>query len=154
DRVEPRPILAKRRRRMSGAWGTRELAQRQGDVDESRVAKAVTAASGRALQYVSAVKGAILVPGVPHLLAADPARSWRELAAAARAAGEVLRAEELDALLMMSTQWFTVLGHQFQARANLEGTYVDENWYDFEYGTFAYRLTTHGQLTRAWAENA
>jgi 2-aminophenol/2-amino-5-chlorophenol 1,6-dioxygenase alpha subunit len=54
----------------------------------------------------------------------------------------------------MSTQWFTVLGHQFQARPVLDGTYVDENWYDFDYGTFDYRVETHPQLVRGWAEQA
>jgi 2-aminophenol/2-amino-5-chlorophenol 1,6-dioxygenase alpha subunit len=103
---------------------------------------------------MSGVVYAALVPGLPHLLARDSARSWRDLADAARTAREEIERLEVDALLMMSTQWFTVLGHQFQARDELHGTYVDENWYDFEYGTFDYLLRTHSQLTREWARRA
>ena len=33
------------------------------------------------------VAAAALVPGMPHLLAAEPAPSWRELAAATRTVG-------------------------------------------------------------------
>ena len=139
---------------MSGAWGSRQLAERQGSVDETRVATSGRTAATTLPARTSSVVGAVLVPGLPHLLATESAPSWRELAAAARTAGEELRARGLDALLMMSTQWFTVLGHQFQAKPHLEGTYVDENWYDFDYGTFAYRVAMHEQLTRAWAENA
>ena len=63
---------------------------------------------------------AALVPGMPHLLAADPAPSWRELAAAARTVGDALRADAASRpLLLLSTQWFTVLGHQVQCDPHL-----------------------------------
>ena len=51
---------------------------------------------------------AALVPGMPQLLAADPAPSWRELASGARTVGDRLRAEGVEAVLLLSTQWFTV----------------------------------------------
>lgn len=137
---------------MSGAWGSRELAEQQGSGADAN--QGTTTVAPLALALRRSVAGALLVPGMPHLLADDPAQSWRELAAAARQAGEELRAAGADALLMMSTQWFTVLGHQFQVRPVLEGTYVDENWYDFDYGTFAYRVETHPELVRKWAGNA
>ena len=137
---------------MSGAWGSRKLAEQQGSGADAHQGTATVAPLPLTLRQ--SVAGAVLVPGMPHLLAGDPAQSWRELAVAARQAGEELRATGVDALLMMSTQWFTVLGHQFQARPVLEGTYVDENWYDFDYGTFAYRVETHPELVHAWAGNA
>ena len=55
---------------------------------------------------------AAIVPGMPHLLAADAAPSWAQLGAAVRATGERIRAAGAEVVVMMSTQWFTVLGHQ------------------------------------------
>ena len=137
---------------MSGAWGSRKLAEQQGSGADAHQGTATVEPLPLVLRQ--SVAGALLLPGTPQLLAGDPAQSWRELADAARLAGEELRATGVDALLLMSTQSFTVLGHQFQARPVLEGTYVDENWYDFDYGTFAYRVETHPELVRAWASNA
>jgi 2-aminophenol/2-amino-5-chlorophenol 1,6-dioxygenase subunit alpha len=137
---------------VSGAWGSRKMAEEQGSGAEAHQGAATIEPLPLVLRR--SVAGALLLPGAPHLLAEDPAQSWRELAAAAWGAGEEIRAAGVDALLMMSTQWFTVLGHQFQARPVLEGTYVDENWYDFDYGTFAYRFETHPELVRGWASNA
>jgi hypothetical protein len=50
-----------------------------------------------------AVVGAALVPGMPHLLAAEPAPSWKLLADAARQAGQDLRAAGPDAFVVLST---------------------------------------------------
>lgn len=98
--------------------------------------------------------GAVLVPGMPNLLAADPAPSWKLLAEAAREAGTRLRAAAPDAVVVLSTQWFTVLGHQFQTDPNPRGTHVDENWYDFDYGTLPFDLRTDVALAEAWAAEA
>lgn len=100
------------------------------------------------------VVGAALVPGMPNLLAADPAPSWKLLADAAREAGRRLRAARPDAVVVLSTQWFTVLGHQFQTDPNPHGTHVDENWYDFDYGTLPFDLCTDVELAEAWAAEA
>lgn len=100
----------------------------------------------------SAFAGAALIPGMPHLLAGgEAAASWEELAAAARAAGEDLRAQRPDALVVLSTQWFTVLGHQLQLEPRLRGTRVDENWYAYDYGTLDYDIAIDTELTERWA---
>ena len=95
--------------------------------------------------------GAALVPGIPQLLAGRPADSWARLAAATREAGARLRAARPDALLVLSTQWFTVLGHQFQMDPNPRGTRVDENWYAYDYGTLRYDLRIDVELAERWA---
>jgi 2-aminophenol/2-amino-5-chlorophenol 1,6-dioxygenase alpha subunit len=100
------------------------------------------------------VVGAALVPGMPHLLAADPAPSWKLLADAAREAGRRLRAARPDAIVVLSTQWFTVLGHQFQLDPNPRGGHVDENWYAYDYGTLAYDLRVDAELAECWAAQA
>jgi 2-aminophenol/2-amino-5-chlorophenol 1,6-dioxygenase subunit alpha len=97
-----------------------------------------------------AVVAAALVPGMPHMLAQQPASSWADLAAAVREVGDDFRAVGVDTVLMLSTQWFTVLGHQFQLDPNPRGRRVDENWYDFDYGHIDYNLRIDVELTERW----
>ena len=99
----------------------------------------------------AAVVGAALVPGMPHLLADAPAPSWEALGDAARTVGARLRAAEPDSVALLSTQWFTVLGHQFQHHPNPRGTYVDENWYAFDYGHLDYDYAVDVGLVERWA---
>ncbi len=96
--------------------------------------------------------GATLVPGMPQLLAQDPAASWAQLADATRAVGESLRAQRPDALIVLSTQWFTVLGHQLQMDPRPSGVRVDENWYAYDYGTLSYDLPIDVELGERWAQ--
>jgi 2-aminophenol/2-amino-5-chlorophenol 1,6-dioxygenase alpha subunit len=96
--------------------------------------------------------GAALVPGMPHLHASEPAPSWAQLAAATRDVGHALRAQRPDALVVLSTQWFTVLGHQLQMDPRPAGTRVDENWYAYDYGTLRYDLPVDVELAERWAQ--
>ncbi|MQA12994.1 MAG: 2-amino-5-chlorophenol 1,6-dioxygenase subunit alpha [Pseudonocardiaceae bacterium] len=98
------------------------------------------------------VVAAALVPGLPHLLAGEPAPSWKGLAEAARTLGERLRSARVDTLLWMSTQWFTVLGHQFQVDPHPRGTRVDENWYGYDFGRADYDLRVDAELAQRWAD--
>jgi 2-aminophenol/2-amino-5-chlorophenol 1,6-dioxygenase alpha subunit len=91
---------------------------------------------------------------MPQLLAAEPAPSWKLLAEAAREAGRRLRQAGPDAFVVLSTQWFTVLGHQFQTDPNPRGGHVDENWYAYDYGTLAYDLRVDVELAECWADQA
>lgn len=96
------------------------------------------------------VVAAALVPGSPHLLAGDPAPSWKDLAAAVEQVGDRFRAAGVEALVLLSTQWFTVLGHQFQLDPNPQGRRTDENWYGYDFGHLDYDLRVDIGLTRAW----
>jgi 2-aminophenol/2-amino-5-chlorophenol 1,6-dioxygenase alpha subunit len=98
------------------------------------------------------VVAAALVPGMPQLLAAEPAPSWAELAAATREVGDRLRRLDVQAVLLLSTQWFTVLGHQVQCDARLRGTRTDENWYRYDYGHLTHDLAVDVELAHAWAD--
>jgi 2-aminophenol/2-amino-5-chlorophenol 1,6-dioxygenase alpha subunit len=99
-----------------------------------------------------AFAGAAFIPGMPHLLAAEQAGSWRQLADAARGVGEELRAQRPDVLVVLSTQWFTVLGHQLQMDPRPHGTRVDENWYAYDYGTLPYGFGVDVELGEQWAQ--
>jgi 2-aminophenol/2-amino-5-chlorophenol 1,6-dioxygenase subunit alpha len=95
---------------------------------------------------------AALVPGMPHMLAADPAPSWARLGDAVRRTGDRLRAAGVETVVMVSTQWFTVLGHQVQTDPHLAGEHCDENWYRYDYGRQRYDITVDTELALAWAD--
>jgi 2-aminophenol/2-amino-5-chlorophenol 1,6-dioxygenase alpha subunit len=90
---------------------------------------------------------------MPHLLASrDPAPSWSRLAEATRATGNRFRAAGVECVVMVSTQWFTVLGHQVQLDPHLVGEHVDENWYGYEFGRQRYDLRVDTELAGGWAD--
>ena len=95
-----------------------------------------------------------LVPGSPHLLAAEPAPSWKDLRAAVETVGDRFRDAGVQSLVVLSTQWFTVLGHQFQLDPNPRGRRTDENWYGYDYGRLDYDLRIDVELTREWLRAA
>ncbi|GAA5142959.1 DODA-type extradiol aromatic ring-opening family dioxygenase [Pseudonocardia adelaidensis] len=95
---------------------------------------------------------AALVPGMPHMLAADAAPSWARLRDATRRTGDRLRAAGVETLVMVSTQWFTVLGHQVQTDPHLVGEHCDENWYGYDYGRQRYDITVDTELAFGWAD--
>ena len=98
------------------------------------------------------IVGAGLVPGLPHLLASKPAAGWTQLAEATRALGRELRAAGAESLMLVSSQWFSVLGLLVQTRPVLEGTRVDEPWYPYDFGTLDYKLRTDAALTDSWMQ--
>jgi 2-aminophenol/2-amino-5-chlorophenol 1,6-dioxygenase alpha subunit len=89
---------------------------------------------------------------MPHMLANDPAPSWSRLADAVRTTGDRLRAAGVDTVVVVSTQWFTVLGHQVQVDPHLAGEHCDENWYRYDYGRQRYDLAIDTELASAWAD--
>lgn len=97
------------------------------------------------------IVGAALVPGMPQLLATEPADSWRSLRTGVEEVARRIDAVDPDVLVIISTQWFTVLGHQFQEDQRLTGSHVDENWYAYDYGRLAYDYRTDVEFVRAWA---
>lgn len=96
------------------------------------------------------VTHALLVPGLPHILARQGPGAWRELRSAVEAAGDRVR-DEVDTWLIVSTSWFTVLGFQFQMDPHLAGLRVDENWYNYDFGEIRYDFRTDQRLTETWA---
>ena len=57
-----------------------------------------------------------------------------------------------ESLMLVSSQWFSVLGLLVQTRPVLEGTRVDENWYPYDFGTLDYKLRTDTALTDHWMQ--
>lgn len=90
------------------------------------------------------------VPGLPHLLSPERSRGWQALAAGFSQLGRQVQANPPDVLVIFSSQWFGVLGTSFQTRERLQGTHVDENWY--EWGDLKYDFKSDRELSLACKE--
>jgi len=108
--------------------------------------------TGRAPVADGGVVATALVPGMPQLLAGQPAPSWEDLRTGVQEVGERFRSAGVQTVIVLSTQWFTVLGHQFQLDPNPRGQRTDENWYAFDYGHLAYDLRIDAPLTERWLD--
>lgn len=99
----------------------------------------------------------LIVPGLPHpLLAPHKSRHWAAIRAAyEQAALRVRRAIEeqgADLLVLYSTQWVSVIGHQVQADPEPVWTHVDPEFHAL--GSMPYRLRMDADYARAYAEAA
>jgi len=76
------------------------------------------------------LKAALWVPGLPHVLKPECNKSYAALGKAMESAGQRLQELGVERIIYYSTQWISVLGHSYQAKKDLSGYHVDENWYD------------------------
>lgn len=95
------------------------------------------------------IAGAFWIPGLPHLLQPEKNPEWARLRAACDELGAAVKTLKPDALLVYSTQWFSVLGTSFQTRARSRGVHVDENWY--EYGDLDFDIACDRSMGEACA---
>ncbi|HEX4925084.1 MAG TPA: Rid family hydrolase [Bdellovibrionales bacterium] len=98
------------------------------------------------------VKG-LIVPGKPHpLLAPEKAKPWGEIRKAYEAARAEIDKVNPDVLVIYSTQWLSVIGHQIQADPNPKWTHVDHEWHDL--GTMPYEFRMDAQYAEAYERAA
>ncbi len=97
------------------------------------------------------VVASFIVPGQPHpLLIPDKNPAY---ARARDAFGQVRKAiEELqpDLILLYSTQWLSVIGHQVQADPAPKWTHVDQEWH--ELGSIPYEFRVDPEYAAAYVE--
>jgi len=86
------------------------------------------------------VPAAALVPGTVHLLRPELNPVYAQLADAIQELGDHFAAQGIRRIVYYSTQWISVLGHLYQAKADLRGLHVDENWYELADLPFAFRV--------------
>ncbi len=79
-----------------------------------------------------------MVPGLPHLLAAEQSPQGEELRQAYGRVGKEIAASEAEVILYFSSQWFSVLGTMVQGRREISGKQVDGNWHHL--GTLPYHF--------------
>lgn len=100
----------------------------------------------------SVVRGYI-VPGLPHpLLAPERSPGWRALRAAYDAVRREIEASDADLLLLYSTQWISIIGHQIQADPTPEWVHVDPEWHAL--GSMPYRFRMDAEFGRAYEQAA
>jgi 2-aminophenol/2-amino-5-chlorophenol 1,6-dioxygenase alpha subunit len=101
---------------------------------------------------MSVVIGAI-VPGLPHpLLTPDANPGWRRLREAFESARQQILASGADTLVLYSTLWPSVIGHQIQAHPRPEWVHVDELFHDLGSIPYSFRIDT--ELAHAWCDAA
>ena len=87
---------------------------------------------------MSVVAG-LIVPGMPQpLLAPDQNPGWAALRTAFDRARQKIEAIEADLLVLYSTSWPSVIGHQIQADPEPRWVHVDQEWH--ELGSIPYHL--------------
>lgn len=96
------------------------------------------------------VKGFVL-PGVPHiLLAADKNPGWQKVRKAMDQVRAELEATDFDVLVMYSTYWPSVIGHQVQALPNPEWIHVDDEFHDL--GSIQYKFKVDADYAKAYVD--
>ena len=94
-----------------------------------------------------------LVPGKPQpLLVPEKSMGWRKLRGAFDLAAQEIDALNPDLLVLFSTQWVSVLGHQIQTHAHPKWNVVDQEWHDL--GTIHYEFDVDAEFGQACAESA
>jgi 2-aminophenol/2-amino-5-chlorophenol 1,6-dioxygenase alpha subunit len=98
------------------------------------------------------VKGFVL-PGLPHLvLAPDANPGWKKVRQAMDKVRQQIHESGADVILMYSTYWPSVIGHQVQARPNPEWTHVDDEFH--ELGSIPYKLRIDQEFAKAYVASA
>lgn len=94
---------------------------------------------------MSPICAGLIVPGLPHpLLCPDANPGYQALRDAFARAGDALVAAGAERLVLYSTMWPSVLGHQVQARPNPTWVHVDEVFHAL--GSIPYSLNIDASL--------
>src|SRR5687767_990290 len=97
------------------------------------------------------VIASFIVPYMPHpLLVPDANPGYRRLRDAYDAVRKQVEELKPDLLLLYSTQWPSVIGHQVQTDPAPEWTYVDQEWH--EIGSIPYKFRIDVAFGEAYVE--
>ncbi len=100
----------------------------------------------------SVVAGYVL-PGLPQpLLTPDAHPGYRELRQAFERVRAEIAASEADLIVIYSTMWPSVIGHQIQARPEPEWIHVDEEFHDL--GSIPYKFKMDAEFAKTYAQIA
>lgn len=94
-----------------------------------------------------------MLPGVPHiLLASDRNPGWKKVREAFKAVRQELIDSGVEGLMLYSTYWPSVIGHQIQANPNPEWVHVDEEFH--ELGSIPYKMKVDVSLAEQLCSKA
>src|SRR5690606_34795514 len=85
------------------------------------------------------------------LLAADLNPGWKKVKEAFKFVRQELEVASVDTLMIYSTYWPSVIGHQIQADPNPEWIHVDEEFHDL--GSIEYRMKVDTKLAELTKEH-
>ena len=95
------------------------------------------------------VLGGYLVPNKPHaLLAPERSPAWQSLHDSYALVREEIEQSEADLLVLFSTRWVSIIGHQMQADPNPRWWVVDEDFH--ELGTLHYDLRMDAEFAETY----
>jgi reactive intermediate/imine deaminase len=101
---------------------------------------------------MNVVKG-IIVPGIPHpLLCPEANEGWGRLRAGFEAAAQQIKESGAERLLIYSTMWPSVIGHQIQADPEPSWVHVDELFHDL--GSIPYTFRIDAEFGHAFRDVA
>ena len=97
------------------------------------------------------ILGSYLVPVHPHpLLVPEQNEGWQRLRDAFDDAREQIAQSGADLLIIYSTTWPSIIGHQIQADPNPTWTLVDQDFHDL--GSMDYSFRIDADFAHAWNE--
>ncbi len=89
----------------------------------------------------SGVVAGFIVPGYPHpLLAKDANPAYGRIADAYAKVRQEIEVLKPDLVLLYSTQWLSVIGHQVQADPKPVWTHVDQEWHELGSIPYTFRM--------------
>ncbi|MDB3858974.1 Rid family hydrolase [Candidatus Poseidonia sp.] len=95
------------------------------------------------------VVGSFVVPVHPHtVLAPDQNEGWQRLRDAFDAAAQSIKELDADLLVIYSTTWPSIIGHQIQSDPNPEWVMVDHDFHDL--GSINYSFNIDHEFAHAW----
>lgn len=98
-------------------------------------------------------KFGLIVPGRPQpLLAPELNAGWKKLRLAFEKLAHKIEESDADLLLLYSTQWASVIGHQMQAHPRPKWTHVDQDWH--ELGSIHYDFKMDSEFATAYVDAA
>jgi len=98
------------------------------------------------------IKGYVL-PGLPHLwLRSDANPGWQKVRQAMDQVRLEIEKSEADVLMIYSTYWPSVIGHQILSRPLSEWKHVDEQFHDL--GSIPYQIKADRELALAYVDCA
>ena len=93
------------------------------------------------------IKLGMLVPGLPHpLLCPEKNKGWGTIRDGFEVGKKEIEESDADLLIIYSTYWPSVLGHQIQAKPNPEWTHVDEEFH--ELGSMPYKFKIDSEFAK------
>ena len=95
------------------------------------------------------IVGSYVVPVHPHpLLVPEQNEGWSRLRTAFDEARDAIKESGADLLIIYSTTWPSIIGHQIQADPNPQWTLVDQDFHDL--GSMDYSFNIDAEFAEAW----